>query len=166
MPLTRIHDNAVKAWTLAASLYGLSWFIPTIIYLIAVTNLKAETGEAIFQNNNWWLFGGIFLITFLFYVATVFFFPRIRWRRWRYEVSEKEIDLLRGIIIKKRTLVPINRVQHVDTIQGPIDKRYKISSVAISTAATTHEIPALDDETADDLRNKISSLVQKVKEDV
>ncbi|MEX2363044.1 MAG: PH domain-containing protein, partial [Balneolaceae bacterium] len=90
----------------------------------------------------------------------------LRWKRWKYEVSDKEIDMLRGIVIHKRTLIPINRVQHVDTRQGPIYRGFGLSSVTISTAATTHEIPALDDATADELRNIISTLVRKVKDDV
>ena len=93
-------------------------------------------------------------------------FPKIRWKRWRYEVDEKGVDLQRGIIITKRTIIPINRIQHVDTEQGPIYRKYGLSSISLSTAATTHEIPALDDETANALRNMISELVRKVKEDV
>ena len=91
---------------------------------------------------------------------------KLRWKRWKYDISEKEIDMLRGIFIKKRTLVPINRVQHVDTRQGPVYRKFGLSSVTISTAATTHEIPALDDETADKVRDTISNLVRKVKGDV
>ena len=96
----------------------------------------------------------------------VFPLSKIRWQRWHYEINEQEIDLLRGIIVKKRTLIPMNRIQHVDNRQGPIYKAFKLSSVSVSTAATTHEIPALDDETAEQVRHNISAFVTQAKEDV
>jgi len=52
----------------------------------------------------------------------------------------------------KRTLIPMIRVQHVDSSQGPLLKKYRLASVTISTAATVHEIPALDEEEAEELR--------------
>ena len=70
-------------------------------------------------------------------------FPKIIWERWRYEISEHEIDLCYGLWIRKRTIIPMVRVQHVDTKQGPLMNRFGLASVTISTAAGSHEIPAL-----------------------
>ncbi|MEX0721647.1 MAG: PH domain-containing protein [Balneolaceae bacterium] len=156
IPTTRIHESAVNAWTITASLYGLLWFFPSVIYLSLTWNHTVD----------WVLFTILTTIALVLFIATSFILPKLRWKRWRYDVSEKEIDMLRGIIITTRTLVPINRVQHVDTRQGPIYRKFGLSSVTISTAATTHEIPALDDATADALRNTIATLVRRVKEDV
>ncbi|MFA7467366.1 MAG: PH domain-containing protein [Desulfotomaculaceae bacterium] len=86
--------------------------------------------------------------------------PELLWKHWHYEVSEEEVDLQRGIWLIKRTLIPLARVQHVDTRQGIIMRRYNLASVAISTAAGVHEIPALSVEVADELRDKISRLAR------
>lgn len=91
--------------------------------------------------------------------------PKLRYKRWRYEVSEQEIDIQHGIWIVKRTLVPMVRVQHVDTKQGPILRKYQLATVTISTAATTHEIPALSVEEASTLRDRIGELARTVDED-
>src|SRR5689334_18087825 len=48
--------------------------------------------------------------------------PELRWARWRYEVRDEEIDLRHGTVRITRTLVPMLRVQHVDTTQGPLDQ--------------------------------------------
>src|SRR5699024_12755787 len=96
----------------------------------------------------------------------VFFVPKRVWRRWRYDLFEKAIYIQHGILIMSRTLVPMIRVQHVDTQQGPILKRFQLASVTISTAATTHEIPALSDEDASDLRDRISALARVDEDDV
>lgn len=91
--------------------------------------------------------------------------PYIRWRHWRYAIDEHEIDLKRGILVITRTLIPIKRVQHVDTRQGPILRHYGLATVTISTAATTHEIPALSEEVADEARNRISNLARIAQDD-
>lgn len=165
-PQTRIDKKAIKAWTVNALLYGLFWFVPVGFYAAIAIDFNADNELPWYNGIDWGLFIGLFLIALFLYLSIALLFPRLRWQRWKYDISEKEIDMLRGIIIKKRTLVPINRVQHVDTRQGPVYRKFGLSSVTISTAATTHEIPALDDETADEVRDTISRLVQKVKGDV
>jgi len=165
-PATRIHRNAIKAWRVNALLYGILWFAPLIIYTALAFNYNLDSSRPWYFGIDWLVFSPIALLSVICYLLTGLILPKIRWRRWKYDVSEKEVDMLRGIIIKKRTLVPINRVQHVDTRQGPVYRKFGLSSVTISTVATTHEIPALDDETANDLRSTISTLVQRVKDDV
>ncbi|WP_020402770.1 PH domain-containing protein [Gracilimonas tropica] len=165
-PANRIHNNAIKAWTVNALLYGIAWFLPSGFFLAISIGQNAGSALAWYQGVDWILFSVLFLAGLFFYLTIAIVFPKLRWKRWKYDISEKEIDMLRGIFIKKRTLVPINRVQHVDTRQGPVYRKFGLSSVTISTAATTHEIPALDDETADKVRDTISNLVRKVKGDV
>ena len=80
--------------------------------------------------------------------------------------SGRQNRLKEGLFIVEKTLVPMVRVQHVDISQGPIMKKYGLSSIGISTAATVHEIPALENEEAEELRHYISSMVQRVREDV
>ncbi len=102
-----------------------------------------------------WVMIGCFI---LFVILFVIIIPPIRWKRWRYEVSEHEIDLKHGVFIVKRTLIPMTRVQHVDTEQGPLLRKYKLAVVSISTAATVHRIPSLTLEVADELRDRIAVL--------
>ena len=68
--------------------------------------------------------------------------PELRWRRWRYEVRDEEIDLMHGTVRVTRTLVPMLRVQHVDTTQGPIDQALGLATVVVHTAAGATTIPA------------------------
>lgn len=98
-------------------------------------------------------------------VMLVWLVPAVRWRHWRYEVTEQDLHLQHGIITLTRTLVPMVRVQHVDTKQGPILRRYGLASVEVATAAGTQEIPALAVDVADGLRNRIAELAG-VAEDV
>lgn len=86
--------------------------------------------------------------------------PRLRWERWRYQVNGEEIYLQRGVWYIKRTLIPMTRIQHVDTAQGVLMRRYGLAAVDVSTAAGTHQIPALAEEAADELRDRIAALAR------
>ena len=93
---------------------------------------------------NWpdWITIILLIITLVMAVFFIFVKPRITRKTWRYGIYEQEIDLLRGVLIKKRTLIPMVRVQHVDTEQGPLLRRFGLSTITISTAAKNREIPA------------------------
>ncbi|MFV1884560.1 MAG: PH domain-containing protein [Balneola sp.] len=156
LPETRINENAIKAWRISAILFGLILYaVPGVLFFLYLNGALQVIAPMVA--------GPAAFFTHLF---LIFVFPKIRWSRWRYDVTEQGVDMYRGIIILKRTVVPVNRIQHVDTKQGPIYRKFGLSSISISTAATTHEIPALDDETAAQLRAMISDLVRKAKEDV
>jgi len=86
--------------------------------------------------------------------------PPARWHRWRYEVRGEEVDLERGVLWRRRTLVPLSRVQHVDTKSGPLQRRFGLATVEIYTAAGSEEIPQLAVSVADELRENISALAQ------
>ena len=99
-------------------------------------------------------------------VTSIWLFPKIRWEHWRYEVREHEIEIQSGLFIVTTTLIPMVRVQHVDTSQGPILKKYDLANISISTAATTHIIPMLITSDADNLRARISELARVAEDDV
>ncbi len=99
-------------------------------------------------------------------IILVFVFPTIRYRVWRYEVREQEIEIQSGLFVVTRTLIPMVRVQHVDTGQGPILKKYGLSNISISSAATVHTIPFLETQEADALRARISELARVAEDDV
>src|SRR5690625_5155977 len=140
-PKHRIAKDAIKAWKITASIYmGIMWLLTIAGIILSV----------IYKIPLW--YGRIaFVICILGTYVFIFLLPKIRWRRWRYEIFEQEVYIQYGIIIVSKTLVPMIRVQHVDTKQGPILKQFRLASVTISTAATTHIIPALDETNASNL---------------
>lgn len=155
----QIHNIPRKGLTVWR-LYGV---ISTIIAIIVVS-------VASFLTNwfNWPIFIYYIAIGLVVLVAilSIWFAPNIRWEHWRYEVREHEIEIQSGLFVVKRTLIPMVRVQHVDTAQGPILKKYNLANISISTAATTHTIPMLNTRDADILRARISELARVAKDDV
>jgi membrane protein YdbS with pleckstrin-like domain len=86
--------------------------------------------------------------------------PELRWSRWRYEIRDEEIDLRHGTVTVTRTLIPMLRVQHVDTTRGPLDQLLGLATVVVHTAAGETTIPALDEEYAGRLRDRIATLAR------
>ena len=90
--------------------------------------------------------------------------PLLRWRTWRYEVRDEEIDLLRGAVVVRRTLIPMTRVQHVDTQRTPLSDLFELRSVTVHTAAGSHSIPALRPGDAAAIRDRIAVLARQPDE--
>ena len=109
---------------------------------------------------------GIIIYLLVHTVLTIGILPPLKWKRWRYEVRGDEIEIQQGVIVIKRTLIPMIRVQHVDMKQGPLLRKCELATVSISTAATIHEIPVLEVEEAEEIRHYISSKTKVAEEDV
>ena len=90
--------------------------------------------------------------------------PVLRWRTWRYEVRDEELDLQRGAVIVTRTLIPMTRVQHVDTTRTVIGDMFDVRSVAVHTAAGSNDIPALRPGDAAAIRDRIAALARRPDE--
>ncbi len=152
-----LSPEAINAWRISGALGSLVYWIIPLIY--GAVSMGAPGWP------EWpsYVLGVLFL-TYTLLEATVI--PWIRWKRWRYHVDRNEIDLRRGLFIVIRTLIPVKRVQHVDTRQGPVYRQFGLASVTITTAGDTHEIPALSEPVADDLRNKISEYARVAREDL
>ena len=90
--------------------------------------------------------------------------PILRHRRWRYEVREQEIDIRHGAITVTRTVVPMRRVQHVETRRGLLEQGRGLSTVVFHTAAGETQIPALTVAASDAVRTRIAQLARTADE--
>jgi uncharacterized protein len=86
--------------------------------------------------------------------------PELRWRRWRWDVRPEAIDIRHGTFTVRRTLIPMLRVQHVDTTRGVIEQSLDLATVQVHTAAGSHEIPLLELSDADEVRDRIAALAR------
>lgn len=82
----------------------------------------------------------------------------LRWRWWRWSVERDEIDLAHGWLTRTRTVIPMARIQHVDTTTGPVERRLGLATVVLYTAAGASVIPALSDVEAVAVREQIAAL--------
>jgi len=105
-------------------------------------------------------------LTVLALVVFVVVVPKIRWIQWAFEVFDEEIDIHKGIFWRRRLIIPLIRVQNVETHQGPIMRANGLASLTVSTAAGAHEIPGLAVDEADALRDRVAVLARIAQEDV
>jgi len=143
------------------------WFISEIIQTIVWTVIAGAIAFVLVRVlDRDWLWPSV-VAAAIFALSAIWAFvgPSLRYRQWRYEIREDEVDLQHGILVKTRQLVPMARIQHVDTRRGPLQQRFGLASVVFFTAAGSMEIPALSREHAADVRNRIADLA-KVHDDL
>lgn len=92
--------------------------------------------------------------------------PRVSYRRWRYEVTTTDVLIRSGLIVVKTSVIPMVRVQHVETQQGPVLKANGLASVTVTTAGSSFEIPGLAVDEAEALRDQVAVLARIAQEDV
>lgn len=143
------------------------WMIGDLIGAVVSTAIIAVI---LYLLNRWLDFGRAWVIGVpaalgLLQLVWAIVRPEIEFRQWRFEIREDEVDLLHGVITRTRQVVPMSRIQHVDTERGPIQRRYGLSTVKFFTAAGGMEIPQLSAERADTVRDQIATLA-KVHDDL
>ena len=159
LPKNQLSPKIKSVWRLSDAIWlTFSFLLPVVAFVIVYVNTYEY----------WSLVVALALLA-LYVVGMIVFMaviPPIRYIRWRYELSEDFLDIARGIVWKKRFVIPFIRVQNTDTQQGPILRAFGLASVTISTAAGNHSIPGLDSETAEQLRDKAAELARIAQEDV
>lgn len=143
------------------------WLINNLIATGIVTIIAAMImyGLHRWRHTDLILVIGIPIILLIVQVIASWIDVTVRYRQWQFEIRADEVDLKHGFITHTRQLVPMARIQHVDTRQGPIERHYGLSSVIFYTAAGSMEIPALSVARAGEVRNQIAALA-KVHDDL
>ena len=113
-------------------------------------------------SNNWL----VLIVWFLYVLAIILIaevYARMAYNRWFYEFTDTNLRVERGIIWKKYSNIPYERVQNVDITRGIIARIMGFSSVNIQTAGysipargygahTEGYIPAVDRDHAEKIR--------------
>ena len=89
--------------------------------------------------------------------------PARRWRAWGYAMNADELQVRRAIWIEVHTVVPLDRVQHIDLSQGPLERAFGISRLIVHTAGTMHSqvvLPGLARPTAERMRDDIRARIR------
>jgi membrane protein YdbS with pleckstrin-like domain len=107
--------------------------------------------------------GTILLPVLILSIWIVFFGPARRFRRWGYLMDGEELQVRRGLMTQVHTVVPLDRVQHIDIAQGPLERSFGVSRLIVHTAGTLHSqvlLPGLPRETAEKMRDEIRERIR------
>jgi hypothetical protein len=89
--------------------------------------------------------------------------PRRVYRRLRYRLTDRLLQVVRGWLFHVDTVVPLVRVQHLDVTRGPLEKMFGVSTLVVHTAGTHNSIvtlPGLAPERAAQIRDIIREHVR------
>ncbi|OPD59695.1 PH domain-containing protein [Bacillus anthracis] len=151
-PQQKISPNAIKVWRIGDA--------------ITYTTTLCVLGILLFLQNyyDWKAWVGIicYIIIALLVISSIFelsIIPIYRQRTWRYEIDENYIQLKHGgLFMRTHLIIPMAKVQYVNTNQGPILRKFGLSTIQIGTMASEHEIPAISEKKAAELRENIAYL--------
>jgi membrane protein YdbS with pleckstrin-like domain len=102
----------------------------------------------------------LWVVPLLGLLIGTFLVPPLRAWRWRWDLRPDAIDIRHGTVSVRHTLIPLVRVQHVETQRGLVEQLFDLSSVEVHTAAGSHKIPLLGQVEAFELRDRIASLTR------
>jgi len=139
----------------ARLLFYLQSFARLLFFWVPVSAVGAVVGAV------WWapMYAALSALAWLFILFVVsVWHPWLAWERWGYLLREDELLIRRGVFVRTVTAIPTNRIQHVDTRQGPIEQWLGLARIQIHTASgigADGMVPGLDLDTAEALRDKL-----------
>ena len=151
-------DPAYPPSRKAPLVWAISAGIPFLMFIPAQVVWIAVDGRVV------WLHATVAALTVLGIVAFVVVAPLWRYRVHRWEISPAAgppaVYTRTGWITQERRIVPISRVQTVDTYRGPLDRLFGLANVTVTTASSAGavRIVALDSEVADQVAAQLTAI--------
>jgi membrane protein YdbS with pleckstrin-like domain len=108
--------------------------------------------------------GTILVPLLLVSIWIVFLAPSRRFHAWGYAMDAEELQVRRGLLTRVHTVVPLDRVQHIDLAQGPLERSFGVSRLVVHTAGTLHSqvlLPGLARPTAEAMRDEIRARIRQ-----
>lgn len=151
----KISKDAVKVFRIKEFIGMVIIFVIFVAFFKLLPNFK-------FKN----IVSGIFVAIIILNFISALIIPKIEYKNWSYYMEKDKVIFRYGVLVIKTVVIPIKRIQYVDTSTGPILSHFQLTNLAIYTAGGRYEIPALIDNIAKELQNAItSSVVRSLDED-
>jgi hypothetical protein len=83
-----------------------------------------------------------------------------RFRAWGYAERDEDLLVRRGVMVRRLSVVPYGRMQFVDVVAGPLERRWGLATVRLHTAAAASDarVPGLPAAEAERLRDRLAAL--------
>ena len=151
-PSCRLDPSIAFLWVISRTIRFALIGIPVAIFIFIVTTIFTS-----------WEIGLSIAATYCAYqLIRAWIWPALEYRFYRYGVRESDLIVQQGVLFRRWSTIPLHRIQHVDTRQGPLERLIGIASLQLYTAAGMNadgSIPGLDILDAERLRDELSSKV-------
>jgi membrane protein YdbS with pleckstrin-like domain len=83
-----------------------------------------------------------------------------RFNAWGYAERDEDLLVRRGVLVQRLSVVPYGRMQFVDVVGGPLERRWGLATVRLHTAAAASDarVPGLLAAEAERLRDRLALL--------
>lgn len=88
--------------------------------------------------------------------------PPIRYARYRYILTEEELEVREGIIVITREIVPIERIHKIEVNAGPIDRVFGLAKVKAVTAGGEVTARFLENEKAEQIAEALKKRINRI----
>ncbi|MFD3485967.1 PH domain-containing protein [Streptomyces sp. NPDC058665] len=95
-------------------------------------------------------------------LACTVFLPMWWFRVHRWEVTDDAVYVRTGYFWQEWRIAPMSRIQTVDTVRGPLEQLFKLSTVIVTTASSKGavRIEGLGHELAAELAEQLTHITQ------
>lgn len=100
------------------------------------------------------------------YTVAVIGLPGRRYRRWGYHMGGDAIRIACGLWVRRETIVPFARVQHIDVSRGPLERSFGVATLTLHTAGSYNSTVALPGLAYDDANAIRETIRGHIREDL
>lgn len=104
----------------------------------------------------------ICVVVFALEVLETLISPFFRYNRYRYSLTDEEVQVKEGYLFLQHTIVPISRLHKINIESGPIDRLFGLASVDITTAGGDITIHFLKQKRAEEIAEKLKSRINTI----
>lgn len=150
--LTKLHRNYAHALRVRTALTAIPFLAGSLVLETAFR------GERLFPTGI--IAGAVLLIA----IALVIRIPQSRYNARGYQIGADRLRVVRGLLVRRDTVVPFGRVQHIDVDQGPLERFFGIATLTLHTAGNHNAsvaLPGLGEGLARAMREDIRSHIRR-----
>lgn len=147
--------------TRARLLFYLQAFSRLMLFWVPLLTIGGAVAATSWEPMNAFLVA-VGLLFFRFLMAL--WWPWLSWRGWGWLQRERELLIGRGVIQRSVTAIPLERIQHVDVRQGPLEQWLGLARVHIHTASGVGGdgvVPGLAHDVAESLRDQLVNAAER-----
>jgi uncharacterized protein len=138
----RLHPKVVLTWRIFG---GIGMFFPLAGLSVA---------GAFFVEPARWL---VPLLAGIVLLLGVTWYPKARYARWRWQLTDRALEMRYGVVVHRHEAVPYFRVQQIDIERGPVDRMLGLATLQVTTASASGSgsLPGIAEEDAPLVRQEL-----------
>ncbi len=147
MEYKNLSPKALKLMRLTCAIHMLIFLVIGIVAGVLLSNVSIAAAIAVPV--------AVLLLCIVWFIVT----PKIRFRRHKYLIAEDRIEIIKGLIMVSRTIIPIDRIHQIDIESGPLDRLMGLESVSVITAGSLSKFAFLEPEEAEKIAMYLNELI-------